>query len=331
MTVVGFYIVQYGTLVPGSVLQLIFRLSFFRDEIACLPGDDCFSKCGQRSSCADMAYPKLVFGMMPSGLRGLMLAVMLAALISDLTSIFNSASTLFTMDVYQRFRRRARDSELVLVGRIFVVFLVAVSILWVPVIQRTQGGQLYMYIQGVAACLAPPIAAVYLIAILWRRCTEPGAFFALMTGLIVGLIRLILTVVYHEPVCSEPDNRPEIVARLHYMYFAVLSFLLTSLVMVVVSLFTRPPEPEKLSRLTYFNAWDVPVETDSPTTVVCAALAAYSAPAGDTVAHYGDYDATVTEQPRCKENDCEEKAENGKYMRSNWCLLPSLSILLGTE
>lgn len=152
-----------------------------------------------------------------------------------------------------------------------------------------------------------------------------------MTGLIVGLIRLILTVVYHEPVCSEPDNRPEIVARLHYMYFAVLSFLLTSLVMVVVSLFTRPPEPEKLSRLTYFNAWDVPVETDSPTTVVCAALAAYSAPAGDTVAHYGDYDATVTEQPRCKENDCEEKAENGKYMRSNWCLLPSLSILLGTE
>lgn len=67
MTVVGFYIVQYGTLVPGSVLQLIFRLSFFRDEIACLPGDDCFSKCGQRSSCADMAYPKLVFGMMPSG------------------------------------------------------------------------------------------------------------------------------------------------------------------------------------------------------------------------------------------------------------------------
>ncbi|TPP67032.1 Sodium:myo inositol cotransporter [Fasciola gigantica] len=279
--------------VPGMISRVLFP-----DEIACLPGDDCFEKCGQRSGCADMAYPKLVFGIMPSGLRGLMLAVMLAALISDLTSIFNSASTLFTMDVYKRFRKQARDSELVLIGRVFVIFLVAVSILWVPVIQRLQGGQLYMYIQGVAACLAPPIAAVYLLTILWRRSTEPGAFFALMTGLIVGLIRLVLTVVYHEPVCGEPDNRPDIVARLHYMYFAVLSFLLTTVVMVVVSLFTRPPDRHKLSRLTYFTAWDVPEEINQPDSKVCAVADAYDTPTGDVVINYRNYDATVTEQPK---------------------------------
>ncbi|THD23190.1 Low affinity sodium-glucose cotransporter [Fasciola hepatica] len=279
--------------VPGMISRVLFP-----DEIACLPGDDCFEKCGQRSGCADMAYPKLVFGIMPSGLRGLMLAVMLAALISDLTSIFNSASTLFTMDVYKRFRKQARDSELVLIGRVFVIFLVAVSILWVPVIQRLQGGQLYMYIQGVAACLAPPIAAVYLLTILWRRSTEPGAFFALMTGLIVGLIRLVLTVVYHEPVCGEPDNRPDIVARLHYMYFAVLSFLLTTLVMIVVSLFTRPPDRHKLSRLTYFTAWDVPEEINRPDSKVCAVADAYDTPTGDMVINYRNYDATVTEQPQ---------------------------------
>ncbi|VDP92011.1 unnamed protein product [Echinostoma caproni] len=98
--------------IPGMISRILFP-----DELACLPGDDCFSKCGHRSGCADMAYPKLVFGIMPSGLRGLMLAVMLAALISDLTSIFNSASTLFTMDIYKRFRKRAKDAELVLIGR----------------------------------------------------------------------------------------------------------------------------------------------------------------------------------------------------------------------
>ncbi|RTG90891.1 uncharacterized protein DC041_0001713, partial [Schistosoma bovis] len=85
--------------------------------IGCKPGPDCYRICGQKSGCSNLAYPKLVINIMPSGLRGLMLAVMLAALISDLTSIFNSASTLFTVDVYLKIRKKAKNMEIMVVSR----------------------------------------------------------------------------------------------------------------------------------------------------------------------------------------------------------------------
>ncbi|KAF8565729.1 hypothetical protein P879_09913 [Paragonimus westermani] len=211
-----------------------------------------------------MVMPGMISRVLYAGLRGLMLAVMLAALISDLTSIFNSASTLFTVDIYGRFRKGAKESELMLVGRLFVIFLVAVSIGWIPVLQGLQGSQLYLYIQSVAACLAPPIAAVYLVAILWWRANERGTFYSLVYGLLIGLIRLVLTIVYSEPVCGELDSRPWFVSKFHYMYFAVFSFASTTLVMVVVSLLSEPPVQACLQRLTYFTAWNpqvLPEET----------------------------------------------------------------------
>ncbi|CAH8508098.1 unnamed protein product [Heterobilharzia americana] len=127
--------------IPGMISRVLFP-----NEIGCFPGAGCLKVCGHSSGCSNMAYPKLVIGLMPSGLRGLMLAVMLAALISDLTSIFNSSSTLFTMDIYQKFRRKAKNVELMIVGRVFVIVLVGASVAWVPVIQQYQGSQLYIYI-----------------------------------------------------------------------------------------------------------------------------------------------------------------------------------------
>ncbi|KAF7232780.1 hypothetical protein EG68_07599 [Paragonimus skrjabini miyazakii] len=256
---------QGGTLMAGVIKQLplfvmvipgmISRI-LYADEVACVPGNHCLRICGQRGGCSNLAYPKLVVNLMPSGLRGLMLAVMLAALISDLTSIFNSSSTLFTVDIYGRFRKGAKESELMLVGRLFVIILVAISIGWIPVVQGSQGSQLYLYIQSVSACLAPPIAAVYLVAILWWRANEPGTFYSLVYGLLIGLIRLVLTIVYSEPVCGEVDNRPWLVSKFHYMYFALLSFASTILVMVVISLLSKPPEKACIQRLTYFTAWN---------------------------------------------------------------------------
>ncbi|KAF6776765.1 hypothetical protein AHF37_03759 [Paragonimus kellicotti] len=240
-----------------SVAQYIsYHFVYSTDEVACVPGNHCLRTCGQRSGCSNLAYPKLVINLMPSGLRGLMLAVMLAALISDLTSIFNSSSTLFTVDIYGRFRKGAKESELMLVGRLFVIFLVAISIAWIPVVQGLQGSQLYLYIQSVSACLAPPIAAVYLVAILWWRANEPGTFYSLVYGLLIGLIRLVLAIVYNEPVCGEVDSRPWLVGKFHYMYFALFSFASTILVMVVVSLLNKPPVQACIQRLTYFTAWD---------------------------------------------------------------------------
>nr|XP_015221327.1 PREDICTED: sodium/glucose cotransporter 1-like [Lepisosteus oculatus] len=104
---------------------------------------------------------------------GLMLSVMLASLMSSLTSIFNSASTLFTMDIYTKVRRRASERELMIAGRVFILVLIGISIAWIPVVQTAQSGQLFDYIQSITSYLGPPIATVFLLAIFWKRTNEP--------------------------------------------------------------------------------------------------------------------------------------------------------------
>merc|ERR550519_130977 len=161
----------------------------FTEEVACAKPEICKSICGSEAGCTNIAFVKLVTELMPVGMRGAMMAVMLAALMSSLTSIFNSSSTIFTMDIYPRIRSKPSEVELLVVGRVFVLVLVAVSIVWIPIIQASQGSQLFNYIQSITSYLAPPICAVYLLAIFWPRTNEPGAFWGLMVGLVIGLIR----------------------------------------------------------------------------------------------------------------------------------------------
>ncbi|XP_058992933.1 sodium/glucose cotransporter 4 isoform X2 [Mustela lutreola] len=187
------------------------------------------------------------------GLRGLMIAVILAALMSSLTSIFNSSSTLFAIDVWLRLRKKATEQELMVVGRVFVVFLVVISILWIPIIQSSNSGQLFDYIQSVTSYLAPPITALFLLAIFCKRVTEPGAFWGLMFGLAMGLVRMILEFSYPAPACGEVDRRPAVLKDIHYLYFALLLCGLTAIVIVAVSLCTSPIPEEKLARLTWWT------------------------------------------------------------------------------
>merc|ERR1719195_1282403 len=144
---------------PGMAARVLFT-----DEVACADPEECLRICGSRSGCTNIAFVKLVTELMPVGARGMMLAVMLAALMSSLTSIFNSSSTIFTMDIYPRLRARPSEVELLLVGRLFVLVLVAISVVWIPIIQASQGSQLFNYIQSITSYLAPPICAVYLLA-----------------------------------------------------------------------------------------------------------------------------------------------------------------------
>ncbi|XP_063092509.1 sodium/glucose cotransporter 4 isoform X8 [Cavia porcellus] len=159
---------MFFIVMPGMISRALYP-----DEVGCVDPDVCQRVCGARVGCSNIAYPKLVMALMPIGLRGLMIAVIMAALMSSLTSIFNSSSTLFAIDVWQRFRRRATEQELMVVGRVFVVFLVVVSILWIPIIQSSSSGQLFDYIQSVTSYLAPPVTALFLLAIFCRRVTEP--------------------------------------------------------------------------------------------------------------------------------------------------------------
>ncbi|XP_069336049.1 sodium/glucose cotransporter 4 isoform X2 [Eulemur rufifrons] len=239
---------MFFIVMPGMISRALFP-----DEVGCVDPDICQRICGARVGCSNIAYPKLVMALMPVGLRGLMIATIMAALMSSLTSIFNSSSTLFAIDVWQRFRSQATEQELMVVGRVFVVFLVVISILWIPIIQSSNSGQLFDYIQSVTSYLAPPITALFLLAIFCKRVTEPGAFWGLISGLGVGLLRMILEFSYPAPACGEVDLRPAVLKDFHYLYFALLLCGLTAIVIVTVSLCTTPIPEEKLTRLTWWT------------------------------------------------------------------------------
>ncbi|XP_008256041.1 sodium/myo-inositol cotransporter 2 isoform X1 [Oryctolagus cuniculus] len=240
---------------PGMVSRILFP-----DQVACADPETCQRVCNNPSGCSDIAYPKLVLELLPTGLRGLMMAVMVAALMSSLTSIFNSASTIFTMDLWNHVRPRASEKELMIVGRVFVLLLVLVSVLWIPVVQASQGGQLFVYIQAISSYLQPPVAMVFVLGCFWKRANEKGAFWGLVLGLLLGFIRLILDFIYVEPACHQPDERPSVVKNVHYLYFSMILSSVTVLTVTVMSLLTEPPSKEMISHLTWFTRRDPVVQ-----------------------------------------------------------------------
>ncbi|XP_046654280.1 sodium/glucose cotransporter 4-like isoform X2 [Daphnia pulicaria] len=239
---------------PGMASRVLYT-----DTVACADPVACEKICGSQAGCTNIAYAELVINLLPQGLTGLMLAVMLAALMSSLTSIFNSSSTIFTMDIWTRIRKNPSDIELLVVGRVSCLLLVAIGVLWVPIIQNVAGSQLFTYMQQVQNILSPPVSAVFLLAVFWPRTNEPGAFWGLMVGLIVGLIRFGLEFGYVIPPCGSglPDPRPEIIKKIvgnvHYLHFGCILFLISLVTAVLVSLITEPIDEKYLYRLTFWT------------------------------------------------------------------------------
>ncbi|KAK3734817.1 hypothetical protein QZH41_009688, partial [Actinostola sp. cb2023] len=229
----------FTLVMPGMISRILSP-----DRVACSVPEKCMQICGSEISCTNIAFPELVLKLMPTGLRGLMMAVMMAALMSDLTSIFNSASTLFTIDVYGSIKSKTTTRELMIVGRVMVAVMTGIGILWIPVVQTVQGGQLFLYIQQVQLYFCPPIASVYLIAILWSKATEKGAFWGMMIGFVIGTVRMVLDFSYQAPRCGQTDQRPRLISSVHYMYFAMILFWITTITIVVISFFTKPPPNE---------------------------------------------------------------------------------------
>lgn len=231
---------------PGMISRVLFP-----DEIGCVDPEECKRVCENEAGCTNIAYPKLVIELMPTGLKGLMLAAMMAALMSSLTSVFNSSATVFTIDIWKRLRPKCTEAEMLLVGRVFVLVLIGASIGWVPVLQLSQGGQLFNYTQAVTGYFAPPILALFLLAVLWPRTNEQGAFWGLMIGLVVGLIRMGLDFGYGSPGCGEEDHRPAIIGRVHFLHFTIILFLIALVATVVISLLTKPIDSKHIVRLTW--------------------------------------------------------------------------------
>lgn len=192
--------------------------------------------------CSNLAYPTMVLELMPHGMTGLMLAVMMAALMSSLASTFNSSSTLFTLDVWYRYRSRLggkpSERELLIVGRVVIIVMVVISVIWLPIVDTFQSGLLFNYIQTISSYLQPPVTAVFLAGLLWKRATDLGAFAALLVGLLIGMTRLILDFIYPFPQDCDIDTRPAIL-KINYLYFTIILFLISLLVLIVCSLLTQ--------------------------------------------------------------------------------------------
>lgn len=211
----------------------------------------------------DDAFPTLVVRLLPAGLTGLMVAALLAAVMSSLSATFNSSSTLITFDFYKRIHPEASEGQLVTVGRISTGVLVVVGILWVPFMKYISS-QLFIYLQSVQAYISPPIAAVFLLGIFWKRVNGRGAFAALITGLILGGARFILEVWNGMQPFSEGWVLG--LVKINFLHYAVYMFLICTAVSIGVSLLTAAPSREQLRGLTFATPDDAKTtaERDSP-------------------------------------------------------------------
>ncbi len=195
----------------------------------------------------DQAFAALLMNKMPAGFRGLVAAGLLAALMSSLASIFNSCSTLFTVDIYKKIRPDAPERKLVNVGRIATAIVVVLGIAWIPIMQNISG-VLYEYLQSVQAYIAPPITAVFLLGIFSTRINSKGAMATLMSGLIVAAARLILELFSDS---LTPGSLLYVFANANFLTFAAWFFLFCVVLCIVVSLLTPKPLESQIRGLTY--------------------------------------------------------------------------------
>ena len=202
----------------------------------------------------DSAYPSLVTRLLPAGIKGLVLAGMLAALMSSLASAFNACSTLLTWDVYKKMRPTSSEAQLVKVGRISAGLMVVLGLAWIP-FMKFISSQVYIYLQSVQAYIAPPIAACFLLGIFFKRLNGKGAMASLVTGLVLGVVRLVLEFANGTSKTNlAAGSFLEWVAEFNFLHFAVLLFVICTAVLFVVSLATPAPGIDKTAGLTYAKA-----------------------------------------------------------------------------
>ena len=220
---------------------------------------------------ADQAFPVLMSTLLPSGLRGLVAAGLLAALMSSLASVFNSCSTLFTVDVYKKLRPDSSEKNLVRIGQIATAVAVIIGIIWIPIMQNISG-VLYEYLQKVQSYIAPPITAVFLLGIFIKRVNKQGAFYTLISGLVIATLRIVLELVKDQ---LDPQGVLYFLGNLNYLVFGAYFFLLSIVLLIVISLLTAAPRYETIENLTFstltekakksnknsYNYWDIIITT----------------------------------------------------------------------
>jgi SSS family solute:Na+ symporter len=260
------YIVQRALGAPneqvarrGSIFAAFLKL--FPPYLFIIPGMICFAlvKSGKVPELsagydAQNAFPLMVKHLLPAGLRGIVVAGLLSALMGSLAGVFNACSTLFTVDLYQKLRPAASQSQLVRTGRIATTIMVIIALLWIPVVEGAHS--LYDYLQSVQSYLAPPIFVVFFFGVFWKRLNAKGCLWAMIVGFALGIFRMLVDT----PVTMklggfangyEPGSFLWVINNINFQYFSILITLVSAVIMVVVSLATAVPDSEQIKNLTF--------------------------------------------------------------------------------
>jgi SSS family solute:Na+ symporter len=216
----------------------------------------------------DTVFPTLVITLLPEGIRGLIVACLLAALMSSLASLFNSSASLFTFDVYHKMFPEKSSRHLLYVGRLATTAIVVLGMLWIPVMKMISGGGLYQYLQSVQGYLAPPITAVFMLGLFWSRMNARGAVFGLAGGFVLGMLKLTCQTFFGEDKIANPGLLAAI-GDFNFLYAAGVLLVLSIALVIVGTLSAHAPDKEAIKGLTWSSiraeasddireSWDLP-------------------------------------------------------------------------
>lgn len=197
----------------------------------------------------DQVFPQLVSNLLPVGLRGLVVAGLLSALMSSLASLFNSCATLFTVDIYEKLRPGKSDAQLVKVGRIATGIVVICGIIWIPIMKAMAGGGIYKYLQSVQGYLAPPITAVFLLGLFFKRINAKGAKVGLIAGFILGMGKLGIEAYVSQTGATEGLLAD--FAGFNFLYYSGVLLLISIVIIIAASLSAPAQDEETLAGLTF--------------------------------------------------------------------------------
>ncbi len=210
---------------------------------------------GQEIINGDQVFPTMVSSLLPVGLRGLVVGGLLAALMSSLSSLFNSCSALFTVDIYKKLHPTASEALLVHVGRFVTIVIVVLGLLWIPIMPLIAKGGLYKYLQSVQGYLAPPITAVFLLGLFCKRINAKGATWGLAIGFLAGMAKLTIQGMAGAGKFTD-GTMLQYIGDYNFLYASGWLLVISVVVIVVVSLLTKPPSLEQIENLTYSTATD---------------------------------------------------------------------------
>ncbi len=269
------YIVQRALGAPneqvarrGSIFAAVLKL--FPVYLFIIPGLICFALAksgkipgleqvidpatGIATAKAQAAFPLLVEHLLPPGLRGIVVAGLLSALMGSLAGVFNACSTLFTVDIYEKLRPQASQHEIVRMGRIATGIMVLIAMAWIPVVKGATG--LYNYLQAIQGYLAPPIFVVFFFGVFWKRLNAQGCLWAMVVGFIIGLFRMLVDTPVTLGLAAYRNGYPEgsflwIINNINFQYFSILITIISAVVMVGVSYLTRQPDYDRIKNLSF--------------------------------------------------------------------------------